>query len=366
MEQIILQKKQIIVGVIIIICFILLLEIGLRYYAASDFCPWVINDVYENSTYDEKGKICGEVEIQYFQNYTIQPNQRGNSFSINNHGFRGEDITLEKPENTYRIFLVGSSATFGAGSLSNDLTLAGFLQEKFDEIDTGKKIEVINAAVPGSFSLPQTLLIKNKIYDFEPDLMIIISGWNDLNLPYSAYNNTRLDEVSVNRGLWYVVRDIMSDYRTPNVLSSIFVMTKIYSPFNSVTSPFDNSLIDEKSELWKMRWADICEKNQEMNIDTIFVLQPFTGTGKKSLSYQERGYYVFFDHETRVKEYEHYAEKLEELKTKCTHISDFRDIFDDKSFTIFRDRSHLGQIGTEIMSDKLLQVSLPLVESRVK
>ena len=60
------------------------------------------------------------------------PNQDFQTMNINSHGFRGTEISIEKPENTFRIFGVGGSTMMGSGSLSDVTTISGFLQNEFD------------------------------------------------------------------------------------------------------------------------------------------------------------------------------------------------------------------------------------------
>ena len=42
-----------------------------------------------------------------------EPNQQFPTLNINSYGFRGPEITIEKPDNVYRIFFIGGSTAFG-------------------------------------------------------------------------------------------------------------------------------------------------------------------------------------------------------------------------------------------------------------
>ena len=42
---------------------------------------------------------------------------------------------------------------------------------------------MVNAGANAHSSFDETNLIKNKILDFEPDLIIVLDGWNDLARP---------------------------------------------------------------------------------------------------------------------------------------------------------------------------------------
>ena len=77
----------------------------------------------------------------------IKPDQYFSTININSHGFRGSEFNLEKPDDVYRIFVVGGSSIFGSGATSDEKTIPGFLQNEFNEIKLSKRIQVINAGI---------------------------------------------------------------------------------------------------------------------------------------------------------------------------------------------------------------------------
>ncbi len=123
------------------------------------------------------------------------PNQDFQTMNINSHGFRGTEIGIEKPENTYRIFGVGGSTMMGSGSLSDVTTITGFLQNEFDKQTLQYDVEVINAGLSGAWSHTEINLIKTKLLKFNPDLFIIYDGWNDANVGGWTENNDNAKEV---------------------------------------------------------------------------------------------------------------------------------------------------------------------------
>ena len=62
----------------------------------------------------------------------------------------------------------------------NAHTASAFLQEKISSSTINKNIQVINAGISGSWSEQEVKLVKNKILDFEPDLLVVYDGYNDL------------------------------------------------------------------------------------------------------------------------------------------------------------------------------------------
>ena len=78
---------------------------------------------------------------------------------VNEFGFRGPEITKEKPANMYRIFTIGGSSMYSQNNL-DDETIPYHLQKKFDQYELGVKIEVINAGVNGAWSGTEKEMIK--------------------------------------------------------------------------------------------------------------------------------------------------------------------------------------------------------------
>jgi len=102
--------------------------------------------------------------------------------TYNSHGFRGDEFEKEKSHNTFRIFALGGSTTFGVGGADNE-TWPIHLQKIANEKIIGKNIEVINFGLSGATTESYYELIKNKIYSLDPDLIIMYDGWNERNTP---------------------------------------------------------------------------------------------------------------------------------------------------------------------------------------
>lgn len=113
---------------------------------------------------------------------------------FNNLGFRRfEDVEVEKPADTVRIFIMGGSAAFGSqampgsiflklsgqGEYSTDETISAYLQDALQKKYPSKKFEVINAATNWSRIHQQLLHYCRKIRSLSPDLIISIDGQND-------------------------------------------------------------------------------------------------------------------------------------------------------------------------------------------
>ncbi len=97
---------------------------------------------------------------------------------INKDGFRGPDISLEKPANTIRIAIMGDSATYGF-LVSEKLTFCRILETLLRQNSRGVNFQVINGGVP-SYTVVQSLArLKEKTLKYDPDVVILITGPND-------------------------------------------------------------------------------------------------------------------------------------------------------------------------------------------
>ncbi len=109
----------------------------------------------------------------------------GDDLHINILGFRDQRETyLTKPERTVRIFITGGSTAWGSGTSSQKNTISYLLEQMLNGTvsrATGYQYEVINAAFPAWSTTQEKLLIQQRLVDFHPDLIIMLSGNNDVH-----------------------------------------------------------------------------------------------------------------------------------------------------------------------------------------
>jgi hypothetical protein len=110
-------------------------------------------------------------------------------FQINSHGFRGEEISLAKPEGTFRIFFLGGSTVF-AGRQPYDKLHTRILEKSLRAAYPDVKIEIQNAAFPWYTSQHSLINYLIKIKDFDPDLIVVWHGINDLSRSFSSNEYT--------------------------------------------------------------------------------------------------------------------------------------------------------------------------------
>ena len=225
--------------------------------------------------------------------------------NFNSHGFRGDEFSEIKPPNTYRIFMVGGSTLFGSGESSDDATIPSILQKIFDSDNSIiQKIEVINAGFAGAYTKSEfeSLADLNK---FQPDLVIVYDGLNDLKADY---------------------------------------------PVKGITN----------------YWKGMCDFSKENNFDIILSIQPIAGFGNKELTQQEvvnsftgenhNGFQLI----TAKSTYDYMGRELLSLQDNC-NVVDLRGVFDDITGPIYWDQGHISDTGNLIQAEKFHEVITELI-----
>ena len=164
----------------------------------------------------------------------------------------------------------------GSGASSDETTKPGILQKIFEaDKSTMKEIQVINAAFFGANSNTELELITQKIIHYQPDLVIVFDGLNDLKGDFPV-------------------------------------------------------------EKMKNNWRTMCEFGKKNNFDVIISLQPIPGFGNKKLTQQELvNSFTGEDHYgfqliTSKSTYDYMWREMLSLEDHCT-VVDLREIYDDIS-----------------------------------
>jgi len=292
-----------------------------------------------------------------------EPNQHMKTININNEGFRGPEIQREKPEDTYRIFMVGGSTTFGHGTTSDQTTIPTRLQEKFNQVNLEKRVEVINAGVNGYNSNDEMNLVKNKLVHYDPDLVIVFDGSNDIFGPYNrTFNVYDLGDVG------YIYRKYFQFYKTLDVINNIIDKPKdpiIWESWKTHVMREKKIELDDRAEIWKNNMLKICETGNQNGFKTLILLQPFLGTGDRSLTQLETK--LFNNHVTRaysnaLLQYSFFADNINNLKDSCTVAYDLRNGFDKVQGAVYFDKWHNYQNRNQVIAKEIFDLALPLVD----
>jgi|APSaa5957512535_1039671.scaffolds.fasta_scaffold47679_2 hypothetical protein len=365
-------KKQFLIYILLLFIVIISIEGIARSYefSISEKCNFLDKEVFKEHNNNKLKQMCFDLNslqvIFESPKLEIVSDQHFSTININSHGFRGSEITKEKEDNVFRIFVLGGSTIFGHGSTSDETTIPAALQEKFNEVDLSHNIEVINAGIPGGWSESEMNYIQDKLLDFDPNMFIIYDGWNDINMNNDQFNKIinknndkiltpiKQHETKEESGLKF--KDI-SFYRTPTVFYRLFLTPEISS-----TNHYDDDRKTIIAKTWKENWSQICELGIKKNFSTVIFIQPLLGTGNKELSNDEiKIMQKDGNLKGKLNSLELLSSNLNELNKTCTSTSDLRNVFDDISDPIYFDFGHVGDNGNKIIANDIFKKILPII-----
>ena len=164
------QRAATLTLTVLAICIVLLLlaEIGVRIrnkLLHGDF--WGIENTY---TLDSASGL--RIPI---------PGGRFGPISINSFGFRGPEISEDKPANRLRIAFLGGSTTYCAEVSSNEMTWPHLVWKALHERWPGLDLDYINAGVPGYSTRALLPALEKRVARFSPDIIVIYEATNDLS-----------------------------------------------------------------------------------------------------------------------------------------------------------------------------------------
>lgn len=93
-------------------------------------------------------------------------------YMINSLGLRGNEVDIEKPINTFRIWVIGDSFVQGHG-VDFEKSFASVLEKKLNDNKLENNVEIVTSGVYGYSPLVEYLYLKEKAIDFKPDLVLL-------------------------------------------------------------------------------------------------------------------------------------------------------------------------------------------------
>ncbi len=187
-----LSKKLIYNSLLICFPFIILffIEILLRIINYGDDLDLFIK--YPFKEFQEYKIVNPEIGKKYFQR--LEYTRPGNDMFLK-----------QKPDNGFRIFVLGSSTAIGF-PYSGNLTFSRILHKRLQDNYPEKHIEVINTAITAinSFTLLDFI---NKILKESPDAILIYAGHNEF---YGAFGIGSKEKIYKYRSLTFLHLDLLS------------------------------------------------------------------------------------------------------------------------------------------------------------
>ncbi|MFC1682224.1 SGNH/GDSL hydrolase family protein [Nanoarchaeota archaeon] len=171
------KKKEVILFSIVLIFCLIILELFTSIYICN----------FSGYNLQSRVLMLGECGVEsvyephHYLNYYGNPEYESPD-GLNMHnsmGFRGPEIKIPKPEETYRIVAIGGSTTYTIEVKDWKKDFPRQLEKKLKEKYQYQNIEVINAGLGWWTSWESLVNLEFKILDLEPDLIIIYQGTND-------------------------------------------------------------------------------------------------------------------------------------------------------------------------------------------
>lgn len=142
-----------------------------------------------------------------------------NAFTTNNVGLRGQPLSLPKPDDEFRVFLIGGSTTECLGisdSESIDRVLQVALQ---NDAPDGLSVRVYNAGKSGDRSPDHVAMLTQRILHLEPDVVVVFAGINDLLGAMHGYDY--LHTAGRTFSLWGSLPLLATEFQIPRRLHAL-------------------------------------------------------------------------------------------------------------------------------------------------
>ncbi|EDX72392.1 GDSL-like lipase/acylhydrolase domain protein [Coleofasciculus chthonoplastes PCC 7420] len=369
------------------------------------------NEPYEGLS--EQGRLAAHRSLAV--GYQLVGDQTSNFWQINRQGFRDtEPVPVDKPNNEFRIFLLGGSTAFGQWNPSNQATIAAQLEARLKErvaqqqrspekyrptdlpfykpdlekaLALPPKIKdgqyrVINAAVPGYASGNELAQLALQILPYQPDAIVVLDGYMDLLLPsdrmatdiphietflsnasghFWTHLSQELTSVVTNTYLikaiqYWIVRPQPSVSRLSLAALNGTAHLANYLPVNSEE-------LQERVTRYRDRHKQMIRLVTGARIPLIIAIQPeITGRGgNQQISLREQEILVELgaDYQTRIQDgYVALAKSLDQLQSwypENVKTLNFYDVYNDFSDRAFWDAIHLTEEANRILSERLYQ-----------
>lgn len=272
-----------------------------------------------------------------------RPGQNDNAW-INPMQFRShKDVVMPKPPDTYRIFLTGGSTAFGSGAPSQDTIVGAYLEKRLGpEIGslTGRQLEIFTLANPSWTSTHERILIENRLTELAPDMVISLSGSNDVHWA-GAGRNVGWFRTYAEQHFWELLN-------AARKLAGLGSMPEVVAKASPVAPVRVGERLEKNVRLGAMALA-------MAGAHYVFVLQPGLAVTSKPLSPREQ--------ELRMGlapwALENFSQCYEEIRKRLAELNDGNFLYLDKSNVfseldvadeIFLDSYHFGDRGNEILA----------------
>ena len=277
-----------------------------------------------------------------------EPGKHDNAY-INSMQFRSKkEIPNSKAPNTYRILITGGSTAYGVGAPNQEsligMYLNNILAKKLTPLSK-MQYEVFTLANPAWTSTQERIIIENKLSELLPDMVISVSGCNDLHWGLLGNNvfcfRTYYDQYFLN---------------IVNLFYRFTGMSRMPEVVNGDSSPVPLSIVTYRIEK-NIRLS--CFALSMKNVKYVFVLQPMLYVTSKRLSPDEKEHLA--DNKSHKDYFFHGYNEIRRLLTNMDianfYFIDESDVFAEltENDHIFIDSYHFGDRGNDIIARNIFK-----------
>lgn len=176
------MKKLIIKPLISIFLSFVIIFLSLEFFLQSFFPERVIPDLRQ-SYYNLPNVLRSNLNVlldwshgYLYPPFRLQTNSK--------HFLSDKEFQYKKPENTFRILMLGNSIFMGLGVENTEL-FSRNLENILNERSTGKHIEIINFSGVAWSTIQFLTFLQNEGHKYKPDLVIVSQGENDFRVKYN-------------------------------------------------------------------------------------------------------------------------------------------------------------------------------------
>ncbi len=335
------------------------------------------------------------VAIHPYFGYVCRPNVRvdfglkvpavfghGVDIEIDRDGFRNTDMPAVKPDNEYWIAIVGGSAAFSILSSNHRTTIAGYLETTLAPAIPGRRVRVLNLALPGG-KQPQQFHILSHYADVL-DGVVAFDGHNEAMVPagfagkvpahfpffhyYAVLFNRPVDEehIALSWLLEYLqARRTLRAILGPLIRNIRRRLTELSlrksEELSSIYPCEDANDLEAIMEAGASRWSDysrmLAVVARAKSVETLFVLQPVPELGKPLTPREQADLDAQAGISARRLIGRRYLQAgLQRMRDDGLLCSDFTDVFTDRSDDIYGDNIHFEDKGCQIVASRIAQL----------
>ncbi|MEW6138111.1 MAG: discoidin domain-containing protein [Thermodesulfobacteriota bacterium] len=333
---------------------------------------------------------------------------KGNRYEYaNNAGFRDHrSISLEKPDDEFRIFLTGGSTAFGLGAAGQAAAASNFyylehretiayMLEKILNLTTlvpGKKVRVYNTAVWGYSYQHLLMRYLTKLRLYKPDFIVSLDGANEIHpvsIPENHWNYFEHGQFhGILKEIFAYNKTGLSAYVTLWLKNNSFLMTLFWrgtDPFFAMEvgmrmhqatadaqgdqatevrmSAEDRSRMVAQNILAVTRVVENYHSVLENDgVPHIFALQPMLYLSKKPRHEMEQKVESLEEHKQYYdvptdRAYKFMVDRIaESAQRKQYFVADFTEYFNDTSEWVFTDWCHLTAGANYLIAKELANI----------